>query len=94
MVERLVYTEDVGSSSLSSPTIFSKSYLNFLRDTVCVASSRSAILLDRNVFEPVNHFAVERFLDRDMGHRRVRRGTVPVFFARRKPDDVARANLA
>ncbi len=29
----------------------------------------------------------------DMGHRRIRRRAVPVFFAGRKPDDIARTNF-
>jgi hypothetical protein len=41
-----------------------------------------------DLFHPVDGFAVEGFLDRDMSHRRGRRRAVPVPFARRKPDDV------
>ena len=47
------------------------------------------ILLITDVFEPVDGFAVELFLDGDVSHRRRRGGAVPVFFAWREPDDVA-----
>src|SRR5262249_28229634 len=38
-------------------------------------------------------FAIKGFLNGEMGHRRGRGGAVPVFFARREPDDVAGAEF-
>src|SRR5579872_4292793 len=38
--------------------------------------------------------AVERFLHGDMGHAVARRSAVPVLFARRNPDHVARSKFA
>jgi hypothetical protein len=42
-----------------------------------------------DLFHPVNRLAVELFLNGDVRHGRGGRGTVPMFLARRKPDDVA-----
>ena len=49
----------------------------------------SPILLIRHIFHPVGCLAVPRFLDGNVGHGGLGGGTVPVFFARREPDDVA-----
>ena len=49
-----------------------------------------AVLLVADVLHPVDDLAVLRFLNGDMRHRIDRRGAVPMFFAGRKPDDVAR----
>jgi hypothetical protein len=50
-------------------------------------------LLVADVLHPIDDLAVLRFLNSDMRHRLGRRGAVPVFFAGRKPDDVARPNF-
>ena len=42
-----------------------------------------------DVFEPVDDFAVEGFLDGDVGHGGGGGGAVPVFFAGWEPDDIA-----
>ena len=44
-------------------------------------------------FQPVHGLAIEAFLDGDVRHGGGGSGAVPMFFARRKPDDVAGANL-
>ena len=41
------------------------------------------------MFHPIHYLAVQRFLKRDVGHGRGRRGTVPVLLVRREQDDVA-----
>ena len=52
-----------------------------------------SVLLVAHLLQPIDGFAVEVFLDGAMGHGGGWGGTVPVFLARRKPDDVARADL-
>src|SRR5271156_5589234 len=52
-----------------------------------------AVLLVANLLHPIDVLAVELFLDCDMAHGRGRRSAVPVLFARRKPDDVARTDF-
>src|SRR5262249_33775954 len=52
-----------------------------------------AIVGVADMFQPVDGLAVLDLLDSDVGHRGVGRRAVPVFFARRDPDDVAGANL-
>lgn len=44
------------------------------------------ILFVADFFQPVHGFAVERFLNGDVRHRRGGRGTVPMFLARQKPN--------
>ncbi|AAF84576.1 hypothetical protein XF_1767 [Xylella fastidiosa 9a5c] len=51
------------------------------------------VLLVGDVLQPLDVLAIERFLDRDVGHGRVGRGAVPVPVARRAPDDVAGADF-
>ena len=51
------------------------------------------VLFVGDVFQPVDHLAVELFLNGDVGHGGGWRGAVPVFFARRKPDHVAGADF-
>ncbi len=51
------------------------------------------VLFVADLFHPVNHFAVERFLNGDVGHGRGWRGAVPMFLARREPDHVTGPNL-
>ncbi|MNK63460.1 hypothetical protein D3C87_826780 [compost metagenome] len=45
------------------------------------------------MLHPVYHLAVLDLLKRDMGHRHIRCGAVPVPFTRCKPDDITGANL-
>ena len=52
-----------------------------------------AILRVTNVFQPIDNLAVKRFGDRDVRHCRGRSCTMPVFLARREPDNVARPDL-
>src|SRR5262245_60625531 len=47
------------------------------------------ILFVADLLQPLDGLAIEPFLNRDMRHRGRRRRTVPVFFSRREPDDVA-----
>src|ERR1043166_429906 len=51
------------------------------------------VLLVTNVLHPVNNRAVLLFLDGDVRHGRCRRGSVPIFFAGRKPNPTAEPNL-
>src|SRR6266404_4811912 len=53
-----------------------------------------AIFRVGHMLHPCRVVSVERFLHRDMGHPVGRRAAMPVFFARRNPDDVASANFA
>ena len=46
-----------------------------------------------HLFHPVDRFAVERFLNGYMRHRRSRTCAMPVFFTGRKPDHIARPNF-
>src|SRR5262245_25121224 len=41
------------------------------------------------MLHPISALSIERFLDSDVCHRRIRRATVPVFLSRLEPDDVA-----
>src|ERR1700752_2552092 len=57
-------------------------------------SPRSGLVLFvADLFHPVGGLAVETFLDGDVRHGRGRRGTVPMFLARREPDDVPRPDF-
>ena len=47
------------------------------------------VLLITNLLHPFNGFAIELFLDGEVGHGGGCRSAVPVFFAGWKPDDVA-----
>ncbi len=51
------------------------------------------VLFVADLLHPVNHFAVERFLNGDVRHGRGGRGAMPMLFARREPDHVAGPNL-
>src|ERR1039457_4490125 len=53
----------------------------------------AAILFVADLFQPVHGFAVELFLNGDVRQGRGGRGTVPMFLARREPDDVARPDF-
>jgi hypothetical protein len=57
------------------------------------ALSARLVLLVGDVLEPLDGFAVERFLDGDVGQGGGWGGAVPVFFAWGEPDDVAGMNL-
>src|SRR5258706_3624055 len=57
------------------------------------ASIPGLVLLVGNVFHPLDDFAVERFLDRDVRYRRGCGCAMPVFFAGGNPNDVAGADL-
>src|ERR1700733_12965376 len=46
-----------------------------------------------HLFHPVDNPAVKFLLNRDMGHRGSRRGTVPMLFAGSEPDHITRANF-
>src|SRR3954451_4797099 len=47
------------------------------------------VLRITDFFKPLDRTSIQRFLNGDMGHCRVGRGTVPVLFARLEPHDVA-----
>src|SRR5437879_1642532 len=51
------------------------------------------VLFVADLFHPLNRFALELFLNGDMGHRRGWSGAVPMLLARGNPDDVTRPNL-
>jgi hypothetical protein len=51
------------------------------------------IFLVSDFFHPIDHFAVERFLNGDMRHRGRWRSAVPMLFVRRKPDYITRPDL-
>ena len=53
----------------------------------------SPVLLIAHVFHPLDHFAVEVFLNGDMSHCGRRRRAMPMLFVRRKPDDIARMDF-
>src|SRR5207249_301907 len=55
--------------------------------------SRTFVLFVAHLFHPVNGFAVERFLNRDVRHGRQGRCAVPMLFSGRKPDHIARVNF-
>src|SRR5438876_4178418 len=59
----------------------------------CGMALPSSVLLVGDVFEPIDGLAIEVLLHGDVRHRRCWRRAMPVLFARRKPHDVARANL-
>src|SRR5438105_10791165 len=60
----------------------------FCKDKFILNSSLS-VLLVADFFHPLNWFAVERLLNGDMSHGGCRRRAMPMFLARRKPDDIA-----
>src|SRR4051812_41466145 len=55
--------------------------------------STRLVLVVADLFEPVDGLAVELLLDGDMAHRRGWAGAVPVLFAGREPDHVARPDV-
>ncbi len=63
------------------------------RNEVESRPSSGRVLFVTDLFHPVNRFAVELFLNGDMGHRRSWSGAVPMLLARRNPDDVPRPNF-
>src|SRR5438132_4051148 len=77
---------------VTSATLFSKDMF--------IANSSLAVLFVADFFHPVHDLAVECFLNGDMRHGCGGRRTMPMLFARRKPDHVAgvylldRASLA
>lgn len=53
----------------------------------------SLILLGGYFFHPFNGFAIELFLNCEVRHRSRSRCAMPMLFARRKPNHVARVNF-
>ena len=51
------------------------------------------VLFVADLFHPVDHLAIERFLNGDMRHGRGRRGAVPVFLARCDANHVTGADF-
>src|SRR5438876_3011132 len=51
------------------------------------------ILFFAHLFHPIDHLAVQRFLNSDMRHRGCWRGAVPMLLTRRKPNDIARPDF-
>src|SRR4051812_1107524 len=47
------------------------------------------VLLISHLFHPLDHLTVELLLNCDVRHRSSSRSSVPVLFARRKPDNIA-----
>src|SRR5262245_15156068 len=58
-----------------------------------VDAASGLVLFVADLFHPVNHFAVELFLDGDVCHGRGWRGAVPVLLTWREPDHVTRPDL-
>ncbi len=50
------------------------------------------VFLVGNFFHPIDGFAVEQLCDGDMGHGGGGSGSVPMFFAGWKPDDISGLN--
>ena len=46
------------------------------------------VLFVADFFHPIDRFAVQRFLNRDMSHRGRRRSAMPMLFTGRKPDHI------
>src|SRR5271170_3433912 len=57
-----------------------------------LARSRQVLLVG-DLFQPVDGYAVQRFLNGDMGHRGCRARAMPMFLAGRKPDDIPRPDF-
>src|SRR5262245_8016535 len=74
-----------GSASFSSA--FRSADSTSLDGRVC------QVLFVADLFHPIGDLAVEPFLNGDVRHRARGRGAVPVLFAGREPDHVARPNL-
>ena len=53
----------------------------------------SPVLLIAHVFHPLDHFAVEVFLNGDMSHCGRRRSAVPMLLVRRKPNHITGPNF-
>jgi hypothetical protein len=51
------------------------------------------VLLIADLFQPLDNFTVELFLNGDMGHGRGGTGPMPMFLSRRDPDHVTRSNF-
>jgi hypothetical protein len=51
------------------------------------------VFLVAHLLHPVDRFAVELFLNRDVRHRRCRRGAMPMLFPGREPDHIAWPNF-
>jgi hypothetical protein len=57
------------------------------------AGISASVLLIGDMLHPIDHFAIELFLDGDMCHRRRWRRTVPVLFARCEPHHITGADF-
>lgn len=53
----------------------------------------SVVLICAHVFQPIDRCSVELFLDRDVGHCRGRRRSVPVLLTGPKPHDIPRPDV-
>jgi hypothetical protein len=62
------------------------------REQLVVETSPTVLLL-AYMFQPLNCFAVELFLNSDVRHGRRRRGSVPMLLSRREPHDIARVDF-
>ncbi len=58
-----------------------------------MAGCACEVFLVRHLLQPIDVPAVERFLDRDVRHRRRGSRAMPVFVRRRAPDDITGADL-
>src|ERR1035441_206587 len=80
--------------ALASPAKFRRPLEAVITKSQLKSCSRSSLVLFvADLFHPVNGSAVELFLNGDVRHGRGCRGTVPMLFARRKPDHVARPDF-
>ena len=61
-------------------------------DDAIRAATSAGVLFVAHLFHPVDRFAVELFLNGDMGHRRGWSGAVPMLLTRRNPHYVTRSN--
>jgi hypothetical protein len=58
-----------------------------------ITAASLAILVVGDFFHPIDDFAVERFLNGDMRHRRCWSRSMPMLLARRKQDHIAGTDL-
>src|SRR5262249_348386 len=77
----------------SAATLFHPVALGLTGSILNFDPSASSILLVRDVFHPLDHLAIEHFLNGDMRHRSCRRRAVPMLLVRREPDDIARPDF-
>src|SRR5206468_1547404 len=84
-VRRIVIVCPIPQKCITSPRVAQPAPSSGLRLTL--------VLLVADLLHPLDVLAVQPLQDRDVRHRRGRRGAVPVLLARRAPDHVTGADL-